>query len=166
MSNLIAIAYPDEATAQEVASTLKELQKEQTIQMEDLVIAVREGSGKVKLRQSVSTTGGGAAGGALWGGLIGLIFFMPFLGAAIGGAAGAAGGAATDYGIDDKFMKELGDKLEPGGAALFVLVHHSTPDKVLPRISQYGGEVVHTSLPSETEQMLQDTLRQGSQAPA
>jgi uncharacterized membrane protein len=166
MSNLIAIAYPDEATAQEVAATLKELQKEKTIQMEDLVIAVREGSGKIKLRQSVSTAGAGAAGGALWGGLIGLIFLMPFLGMAIGGAAGAAGGAATDYGIDDKFMKELGDKLPVGGAALFVLVQHSTPDKVLPRISQYGGEVVHTSLPTETEQTLQEALREGSQAPA
>jgi uncharacterized membrane protein len=166
MSNLIAIAYPDEGTAQEVAATLKELQKEQTIQIEDLVIAVRENNGKIKLRQSVSTAGAGAAGGALWGGLIGLIFLMPFLGMAIGGAAGAAGGAATDYGIDDKFMKELGERMPPGGAVLFVLVHHSTPDKVLPRISQYGGEVVHTSLPTETEQVLQDALNQGTQAPA
>jgi len=163
MSNLIAIAYPDEATAQEVAATLKELQKERTIQYEDLVIAVRDDSGKVKLRQSVSTKGAGAAGGALWGGLIGLIFLMPFLGMAIGGAAGAAGGAATDYGIDDKFMKDLRERLPAGGAVLFVLVHTSTPDKVLPRISQYGGEVVHTSLPAETEQMLQDALTEGAQ---
>jgi uncharacterized membrane protein len=166
MSNLIAIAYPDEATAQEVAATLKELQKERTIQYDDLVIAVREDSGKIKLRQSVSTTGAGAAGGALWGGLIGLIFLMPFMGMAIGAAAGAAGGAATDYGIDDRFMKELGDKLQPGGAVLFVLVRQSTPDKVLPRISQHGGEVIHTSLDADTEQVLQDALREGAQAPA
>ena len=32
-------------------------------------------------------------------------------------------------------MKDFGEKLQPGGAALFVLVHPSTPDKVLPRIS-------------------------------
>jgi uncharacterized membrane protein len=166
MSNLIAIAYPDEATAQDVAATLKELQKERTIQYEDMVIAVRDDKGKIKLRQSVSTTGAGAAGGALWGGLIGLIFLMPFMGMAIGAAAGAAGGAATDYGIDDKFMKELGDKMQPGSAVLFVLVRQSTPDKVLPRISQYGGEVVHTSLDAETEELLQTTLREGAQASA
>ena len=166
MSNLIAIAYPDEATAQDVAATLKELQTERTIEYEDLVIAVREDSGKMKLRQSVSTTGAGAAGGALWGGLIGLIFLMPFMGMAIGAAAGAAGGAATDYGIDDKFMKDLGDKLQPGGAVLFVLVRQSTPDKVLPRISQYGGEVVHTSLDADTEEVLQNALREGARSPA
>jgi len=166
MSNLIAIAYPDEATAQDMAATLKELQTERTIQYEDLVIAVREGSGKMKLRKSVSTTGAGAVGGALWGGLIGLIFLMPFVGMAIGGAAGAAGGAATDFGIDDKFMKELGDKLQPGGAVLFVLVRQSTPDKVLPRISQYGGDVVHTSLDAETEEVLQNALREGARSPA
>jgi uncharacterized membrane protein len=85
---------------------------------------------------------------------------------AIGGAAGAAGGAATDFGIDDKFMKELGDKLQPGGAVLFVLVRQSTPDKVLPRISQYGGDVVHTSLDAETEEVLQNALREGARSPA
>jgi uncharacterized membrane protein len=166
MSNLIAIAYPDEATAHEVAATLRQLQKEQTIEMEDLVVAIRRDDGKIKLKQSVSTSGAGAAGGALWGGLIGLIFLMPLLGMAVGAAAGAAGGAATDYGVDDKFMKELGDKMTPGSAVLFVLVRRSTPDKVLPRISQYGGDVVHTSLDSDTEELLQQTLREGAAASA
>ena len=164
MSNLIAIAYPDEATAQDVAATLKDLQREQTIQVDDLVIAVRTDDGKMKLKQSVSTAGTGAAGGMLWGGLIGLIFLAPLLGIAGGGAAGAAGGAMADYGIDDKFMKELGERMPSGGAVLFVLVRQSTPDKVLPRISQYGGEVIHTSLDSETEQVLQDALREGAHA--
>jgi uncharacterized membrane protein len=166
MSNLIAIAYPDEATAREVAATLKELQKEQTIQMDDMVIAVRQEDGKIKLRQSVGTASAGAAGGALWGGLIGLIFLMPLMGMAIGAASGAAGGAMTDYGINDKFMKDLGERMQPGGAALFVLVRQSTPDKVLPRISQYGGDVVHTSLDTDTEQLLQETLREGTAAHA
>lgn len=166
MSNLIAIAYPDEATAHDVATTLRELQKEQTIQFDDLVVAVRQEDGKLKLKQSASTAGAGAAGGALWGGLIGLIFLAPLLGMAIGAASGAAGGAMTDYGIDDKFMRDLASKMPTGGAVLFVLVRQSTPDKVLPRISEYGGDVVHTSLDSETEQVLQDALRQGAQAHA
>ena len=166
MSNLIAIAYPNEATAQDVAATLRELQKEQTIQFDDLAIAMRKDDGKLKLKQSFGTAGAGAAGGALWGGLIGLIFLAPLLGMAIGGAAGAAGGAMADYGIDDRFMKDLGEKMPAGGAVLFVLVRQSTPDKVLPRISQYGGDVVHTSLDSETEQVLQDALNEGAQTPA
>ena len=158
MSNLVAVAYPDESTASEVAQTLIELQKERSIQLEDLVVAIRKDNGKIKLKQSFSPAGTGAAGGALWGGLIGLIFFMPLLGMAIGGATGAAAGAATDVGVDDKFMKELGEKLQPGGAAVFVLVSQSTPDKVLPRISQYGGEVIQTSLDDDAEQRLRHVL--------
>ena len=35
---------------------------------------------------------------------------------AIGAATGAATGALTDVGVDDNFMKDLGNKLEPGAA--------------------------------------------------
>jgi len=166
MSHLIAIAYPEESTAQEVAETLRQLQKEQTIQMDDLVIAVHQDNGKIKLKQTFKPAGAGAAGGALWGGLIGLIFLVPLMGMAIGAAAGAAGGAMTDYGIDDKFMKQLGEKLQPGAAVLFVLVRQSTPDKVLPRVSQYGGEVIHTSLDAESEELLREALREAEHAHA
>ena len=166
MSNLVAIAYPDEATASEVAQTLIELQKEHSIELDDLVVALCKEDGKIKLKQSFSPAGTGAAGGALWGGLIGLIFLMPLLGMAIGGATGAATGAMTDVGVDDKFMKELGQKLKlkPGGAAVFVLVSQSTPDKVLPRISQYGGEVIHSSLSEHAEETLQEALREQTTA--
>jgi uncharacterized membrane protein len=162
MSNLIGIAYPDEATAKEVARTLSELQKEHSIELDDLVVAVRQDNGKIKLRQSFSPAGSGAAGGALWGGLIGLIFLAPLLGMAIGAASGGAAGALADYGIDDKFMKELGTRLEPGSAALFVLVRSSTPDKVLPRVYEFGGEVLHTSLSTEAEETLRETLAEGA----
>jgi uncharacterized membrane protein len=164
VSNLVAIAYPDEATAGEVAQTLLELQKEHSIELEDLVVAIRKDDGKIKLKQSFSPAATGAAGGALWGGLIGLIFLMPLLGAAIGGATGAATGALTDVGVDDDFMKQLGEKLQPGGAALFVLVRHSTPDKVLPRVSQFGGDVIHSSLSEHAEETLQEALREKATA--
>ena len=50
MSNLVAVAYPDETTASEVAQTLIELQKEHSIQLEDLVVAIRKDDGKIKLK--------------------------------------------------------------------------------------------------------------------
>ena len=96
------------------------------------------------------------------GGLIGLIFLAPLLGA----AAGAASGALTDLGIEDRFMKELGQSLPEGGAALFVLVRQVTPDKVIPRISEYGGKVLQTSLSNESEQRLQEALNAAGAASA
>jgi uncharacterized membrane protein len=165
MSNLIAIAYPDLGAAQSVASELGQLTKEKSIQLDDMVVIERRPDGKVKLHQSMSTAGAGAAGGALWGGLIGLIFLAPLLGMAVGAAAGGAAGALTDVGVDDHFMKNLGAQLQSGGAAVVVLVRQSTPDKVLPRISQYGGEVIQSSLDNETETRLQEALNaQGASA--
>jgi uncharacterized membrane protein len=166
MSDLIAVAYPDRATAEKVRGELARLMREHVIEVADVVVATREPNGKVKLHQTVNPAGTGAAGGALWGGRIGLIFLAPLLGAAIGGAVGAASGAVTDLGIEDNFMKELGQSLPEGGAALFVLVRQVTPDKVLPRISEYGGKVLQTSLSNESEERLQEALDAGAAAPA
>jgi uncharacterized membrane protein len=158
MSNLVGIAYPDVATALQVRQSLLEMQKEKLIELEDVVVVTRQEDGKVKLHQVASPAGIGAAGGAVWGGLIGLLFLAPLVGMAIGAATRGAVGAAADVGVDDKFMKELGSKLEPNHSALIVLVRRSTPDKVLPRISEYGGHVIQTSLSTEAEDSLRAAL--------
>jgi uncharacterized membrane protein len=164
MANLVAIAYDDVASAQQVTQTLGELMKEHSIELEDVVIVEHRADGKIKLHQP-SMAGFGAASGALWGGLIGLIFFMPLFGMAIGAASGAAAGALSDHGIDDNFMKELGDKLPQGGAAVFVLVREATADKVVPAISKHGGHVIQSSLSNEQEVALQEALdRRGAPA--
>jgi uncharacterized membrane protein len=157
VANLVAIAYDDLGTAQRVMGTVGELVKEHSLDVEDAVIVEKQQDDKIKLHQP-SMAGAGAAGGALWGGLIGLIFLMPLFGMAIGAASGAIAGKASDYGIDDNFMKELGEKLQPGNAAIFVLVREATRDKVIPEISKYGGHVVQSSLSNEQEAALQEAL--------
>jgi uncharacterized membrane protein len=159
MSNLVAIAYPDVNTAEEVMGTLVRLQVDRSIELEDAVIVTRQDDGKVKLHQARSTTGAGAAGGAMWGGLIGLLFLAPLLGMAVGAASGALTGKMTDVGVDDSFLKELGERLEPGMAAVIVLVHRSTPDKVLPEVSRYGGTVLQSSLDDDAEARLREALQ-------
>ena len=77
---------------------------------------------------------------------------------AVGAATGAATGALADVGVDDNFMKDLGAKLEPGGAALIVLVRSATTDKVLPEIAHFGGDVIQTSLDTEAEERLRHAL--------
>jgi uncharacterized membrane protein len=139
-----------------VAANTAQLQKSHEIELEDLVIVERRAEGKIKLHQP-SLAGTGAVTGALWGGLIGLIFFMPLLGMAIGGAAGAAGGALSDYGIDDNFMKELGNELDEGNAALLLLIRKVSVDKVLPQI-KIPGKVIQTSLDKESEDRLTEAL--------
>ncbi len=156
MSDLVAIAYPDLATAQQVTAGVAEAQKSHEIELDDMVIIEHREDGKVKLHQP-SLAGAGAVSGALWGGLIGLIFFMPLFGMAIGAASGAAAGAVSDYGVDDKFMKELGEKLDPGSAAVLLLVRKVSLDKVLPQI-KIEGHIIQTSLNDDQEKQLADAL--------
>ena len=158
MSDLIAVAYPDKQTAETVRSRLMDLISEHVIEIEDAVVVDRDEDGKVKLHQLRHPAAAGAAGGALWGGIIGLLFLAPLLGAAIGAAAGGVAGAFTDLGINDRFMQDLGRKLEPGGAALIVLVRKVTPDKVLPEIASFGGDVIQTSLDDDSEARLREVL--------
>lgn len=157
MSTLVAVAYPDNATAQQARNTLTRLQTERLVQLDDAVIAINE-NGKIKLDQSVNLVGGNALSGALWGGLIGMIFLMPIAGAAIGAASGAITGKLSDYGIDDQFVKDLSSQLKPGNAALFVLVRESTPDRVMNEMKQFGGKVLRTNLSEADEQRLQAAL--------
>ncbi|WP_095089034.1 DUF1269 domain-containing protein [Mesorhizobium sophorae] len=164
MSDLVVIVYPSEAKAEEVRQRLFALQKEYLINIGDAVIATKTEAGNVKLNQIMNTTVTGAVSGSFWGLLIGVIFLNPVIGVAIGAASGALGGALTDVGINDAFMKDLSATLQPGNAALFVLVHGMTADKVLSAIKGFGGVVLKTSLDETKEQILREALSQASKA--
>lgn len=158
MSDLIVIVYPSEEKAEEVRQRLFKLQKEYLITLNDAVIAVKTEAGAVKLNQLVNTTAVGAASGSFWGLLIGVLFLNPIVGVALGAASGALGGALSDFGINDNFMKELAASIQPGNAALFVLIKNMTADKVLKEIQDAGGTVLKTSLDESKEQILRDAL--------
>lgn len=158
MSTLVVIGYNDLYQAQEVRLKLIKLQKDYLIDMEDAVVVVKNEDGKVKLHQAINLTATGAISGGFWGSLIGLIFLNPLLGLAAGAAAGAVSGALSDVGINDTFMKDLANTMQPNSSALFVLVRKSTPDKVLEELQGTGGTILKTSLSHEDEDKLQAAL--------
>jgi uncharacterized membrane protein len=121
------------------------------------VIAVNDG-GRIHLDQSVKLASSGALGGAAWGGLLGMLFLMPVAGIALGAAYGALIGKFSDYGVDDQFVKELSSRVEPGKAALFLLIRKATPDKVIGEMQSFGGTVLRTNMSADAEQRLQEAL--------
>jgi uncharacterized membrane protein len=167
MSDLVAISFKGESTADEVLNKLTAMRKEHLIDLEDACVAVRDPGGKVHLKQSIHMAGLGAISGGTWGALfgtlIGVLFLNPLAGllggAAFGAGGGALSGALSDYGIDDDFIRSVGATLEPGSSALFVLVRSATPDKVLPELRQFHGTVLRTSLSNEQEHRLKQALR-------
>jgi uncharacterized membrane protein len=166
MSDLVVIAYDDESTAFKVRDKLASLAKEHVIELEDLVVVVHHKDGKTEIKQSADLVGMGALSGAFWGLLIGLIFFMPIFGLAIGAIAGALGGRLSDYGIDDKFIKEVAENIQPGNSAVFLLIKKMTPDKVIDAIKEYRGTVIKTSLSSVEEENLRDAFGESKPATA
>jgi uncharacterized membrane protein len=161
MSDLIVVAYDEEGTAQEVLVALLRLQVGYLMSMDDAVYVTRDKDGKVQLHQTVPFAAESAGRGALLGALIGLLFFVPLLGMALGAGAGyLTTKMMGDLGINDTFAKQLGEKLQPGTSALLILVRTANADKVLPEVSKYGGDVLHTSLPSDAEERLKAALAQ------
>lgn len=158
MSNLVVLAFDTENGARQTLEEVERLQKQNLIHVEDAAEAVRHESGKVKVKQAVSLAGAGAMGGAFWGMLFGLLFFVPFLGMAVGAATGALFGKAADYGINDDFISEVGNSVQPGNSALFLLVSQAQMDKVVERLKPYGGKLIHTSLSKEEEARLKEAF--------
>lgn len=165
MADLIVVAFDDEATGFELRAELAKLQKEYLLEMEDAVVVTKDEAGKVKLHQAMNLTAAGAVGGSFWGLLIGVLFMNPLVGVAAGAGAGAISGALTDLGVDDTFMKEMGESLTPGGSQVFVLLRKVTGDKVLERLEAFRakGTVLQTSLSKDSEESLRELL-EGTQA--
>jgi uncharacterized membrane protein len=160
MSDLIVIAYSDETTAFQARDNLVQLQKEHLIELADAVVVVRQQDGKVQIKQAVNLAGVGALQGSFWGMFIGLLFFAPWLGLAVGAITGAISGKMADIGVDDAFIKEVGQTIQPGNSALFLLVRSATVDKVLERV-KFPGKVISTSLSNEDEAKLVAALGGG-----
>lgn len=166
MAELVVVGFDNMENADRVLNELTRLQKEHLVDLEDAVVAVRDSEGKVRLKQSVNLVGAGAASGGMWGGMIGTLFGLLLLnpllgfvtGAAFGAGAGALSGKLTDYGINDDFIRSIGQALQPNTSALFVLVRKVQPEKVMAELSHFRGHVIRSSLSPEQEKRLQDAL--------
>ena len=164
MSSLVVMGFPTVSEAEEVRTQLVDIQKEQLISLEDAVVVENDVDGKVHLRQALNLTTAGAIGGGFWGSLVGLLFLNPLLGAAVGAGIGAASGSLSDLGINDGFLREVGETLPPGTAALCVLARDSTPDRLIERLRAHAphAKLLRTNLSHTDEERLRQLLEQAS----
>jgi uncharacterized membrane protein len=164
MTTLIAIGYPDETTAAVAAEEAAKLAKDLIIQPDAIAVIVRDKDGKFKVTTNHHAVGAGASWGMFWGLLFGMLFFVPFFGMAIGAGLGALMGKVTKGAIDKDFQDRVREMLKPGTSALFLILEKATPDKAIDALSPYGGSVLKSSLPKETEAELQTALHGESKA--
>jgi uncharacterized membrane protein len=158
MATLVAIGYPDETTATAASLEAQRLAKDLIIQPDAIAAISRDPEGKFHVTTNHHAVAGGASWGMFWGLLFGMLFFIPFLGMAVGAGLGALMGKMSKGAIDKEFQAQVRDMLDPGTSALFLVVEHVTPDKAIDGLAQFGGTVLKSSLPKETEAELQAAL--------
>src|SRR5437899_2300059 len=129
MSELIAIGYPDQATAEEAADEVRRLSRDLIIEPDAIAVIVRDEDGKYHVHTSHHPVRSGASWGMFWGVLFGLLFFIPGFGLLIGAGLGALMGKITKSGIDKAFQDQVRGMVKPGTSALFLMVEKVTPDK-------------------------------------
>ncbi len=164
MADLIAIGYPDEATADEAADEARRLARDLIIEPDAIASIVRDKDGRYHVHTSHHAVGGGATWGMFWGLLFGLLFFIPVFGMAVGAGLGALMGKVTKTGIDREFEDQVRGMIQPGTSALFLMVEKVTPDKAIDAMKKYGGTVLKTSLSKDGEKELQEALHGTSAA--
>ena len=158
MADLVAIGYPDEATAEAAADEAAPAGRgpDHPARRDR---GDRAGQGRQLPRPHQPPPGRRRGDlGHVLGVLVGLLFFIPVFGLAIGAGLGALMGKLAKTSIDKQFQDQVRDMLQPGTSALFLLLEKVTPDKAVEAMSQYGGTVLKTSLSKEDEKELQDAL--------
>ena len=164
MADLIAIGYPDEATATAAADEARRLAADLIIQPDAIAVIVRDKEGSYHVHSTHHAVGTGAVWGMFWGFLFGLLFFIPVFGMAVGAGMGALMGKITKSGVDKEFQDQVRGLIQPGTSALFLMVEKVTPDKAIEAMSKFGGTVIKTSLSKEGEAELQEALHGGGAA--
>jgi uncharacterized membrane protein len=158
MAELIVLAFDDEEGALQMRDKLLEIRKQRMLQLADAAVVVRRQDGKMKVKQLTELAGSGALGGAFWGVLIGLLVAAPWLGLAVGAVAGAVVSSLADYGVDDKFIKEVGNTIQPGHSALFLLIHRANLEQLMPRLQEFQPTILQTTLSEEDEAKLREAF--------
>ncbi|MBO3739222.1 DUF1269 domain-containing protein [Actinoplanes flavus] len=163
MATLVAIGYDDETTATAASLEANRLAKDLIIQPDAIATIIRDREGKFHVTTNHHAVAGGTTWGMFWGLLFGMLFFIPLLGMAVGAGLGALTGKLTKGAINKEFQERIREQLQPGTSALFLVVESVTPDKAVEALSKFGGTVLKSSLPKETEAELQDALHGGEQ---
>jgi len=157
MSDLVAITFADEETALRALGSVRALEKDGGIGLEDTAVVTKDADGKIHVKNEMASgTETGAAVGAVLGSLLFFVFPIGLIGGAI---VGGLVGRASSPGVDGNFVKQVEAELPNGGSALFLLTKAGQTGMLIGSMRQYEGTVIQTSLDDEEERALRDSLK-------
>ena len=113
--------YPSEFDARSDYDVIKDLHADGAVGTYDAAVVTKDLSGKVHVNKDEMATRHGGWGGAAAGAAVGILFPPSLIGAAlVGGAIGGVSGHLW-RGMSRADVKELGDVIDDGDAALVVV---------------------------------------------
>jgi len=157
-ADLWAFAFDGPLRAQEAMLAALRMVGRQHLTLDDAAIVAKVG-GRVRISQTKDvSTGQGAISGTWLGTLAGLFVGQPLIGAAIGAAVGGLFAKLRDIGIDDDQMKEMGESLDEGEGALFLLVRDCHEVRALHEVSRFPGRLLATTAAAEVAEEVRGRL--------
>ena len=157
---MIVIAFDNENEADKVLDTLKAMESMDVVDLKNGAVIVRSSSGDVKINETSDfDTKQGAIGGAAAGAVLGLLGGGFIRGALLGAAGGAAAGKFVDLGIEDDFLKEVGESLGPGTSAVVALVDFEQVDRAMEELDKFeGGRIMRHTLSDDVYAKLSEAV--------
>lgn len=144
--------------AREALDFAQDLHRRHTFKLLNAALLIKDAEGKVSVvdTRDIDPKKGRVLG-AVTGGLIGLLAGPggAILGALAGLGAGGAAGKLIDEGFSDKFLKNLQDYLQPGSAAVILLVEHEWVKSVADSMADLEGFVFQQPL---TDTLVEDLV--------
>ena len=141
---LIVSIYDDREMASQVLSEVKESASDDTLEIRNAAVLVKDEQGKVQLTESEDVgPGRGALFGAITGGLIGLLAGPAgaVVGAVAGAATGGITGALVDMGFSNDQLRDLQESMPANSSALIILIEHTWVDKLMDELERQRGKM-------------------------
>jgi uncharacterized membrane protein len=139
---VIVAGFRNEADAKEAMSDLKVAKKQGFAEYGDVALLTRDEEQKLHIAESADKGfGQGAMIGGVAGAAVGLLA-GPIGWAALGGAAiGGLAAKLRDGGFPDQELREMGESIKPGSAAVVAVVERTWMGSVEQLLQQHGAEV-------------------------
>ena len=158
--DLLAIRFDHQLKAQECVLAMARVSLAGHLELEDMAVVTND-DGKIRLQQSRDlNAGAGALNAGSVGALLGILGgpLGIVAGGALGATIGGIWGKFRDIGIDDDKMKDMGDSLGEGEAALFMLINAHDCDALARELKRFDGMILETTLAADEGDTLTEAL--------
>jgi uncharacterized membrane protein len=175
MTDILVIGFDHERQAKHAMAVVRQMAEDGLLDVEDMGVVALDGHGEAAYHPEEWQPGAGT--GAAIGGALGLFvgaLLGPLTGGAsaaiaagtmaasslVGAATGVTAGGLSRFDLDQEFIAEAQDLLQPGTVALIVPLDHvlGDPDALLARLPPVRGKLLQTTLGPAAEAKLRAAL--------